>query len=404
MQAGIVNSPKQLINIPSTLLAFILFTVASLVHMPVPDMISYVAIGATYVLFTILLVQRTDLQIQLQYVSLWYLTALIAVFCLTMVLNPSVGVIFQTLMLVGFALFNILLLPKLISLDSFLYVASRFTAVIVLFGFLPYIGLSIQNPFFDLSLWGATLYFQEGLQPITSIYSNPNILGVVTMLGSLAAIFEWLKYNMNESLFLLFVNGIGLLFTNHRAGWIAFTIGIIILIVYKYGGRTLLILAVASGISTTIIISVSILNLFPEQFNIISADIGERNVLWEGGVQATFDQYLGYGAGNSGVILNNYTPDGVTSGVHNTYIRMFMDLGIIGGILYMAFYIHSISNGIKHIGRNVMLPVPILLVSFFYIQLFESHSFLGASLVSLPIALIIGYSITEPCNNKNLFD
>lgn len=374
----------------------LIFVSISFLHTPVPNPIAYTVIAGVYTIVCALFITSTDSTIVSGKLHLVLFLLLSIVTFLSVVANASIGVAGQSVVLLAFTVLNIFILPRIISLHHFLFIASRYSAILVFIGFLPYIGLNIQSSVFDLSLWGGRLYIYPDLRPITSIFGNPNAFGFLTLVGALAALFEWQRFRSSSAIIFFGINFIGLVFTNYRSGWIAFFVAMSLFIVYSLGGRRLLALSIAGGISAFTLILLIMFGVIPGPTRLTEISLGNRRPLWVGGVQAIRDQYLlGHGLGNTGTVLNQYTAPGITSGVHSTFIRMFMALGVVGGTMYIVFYLSVVLNSAKQATNYRLATIPVFLTAFFFVQVFESHSFLGASLLSVPIALMMGYHITR---------
>jgi len=374
----------------------LIFFSISLLHTSTPNLIAYVVLACVYIIMLMYFMTKTDSIILADNIYVMLFLALSILVFLNVMLNASLGVAGQSVVLLTFTFFNIFFLPRVVPLSHFLYISSRYSAILVLIGFLPYAGLDIQTNMFDLSLWHGRLYIFPELNPITSIFGNPNAFGFLTLVGAIAALFEWQRFRSIPAAILFGINLIGLLFTNYRSGWIAFVICLILLLSYSFGGRGLLVSSIVGGISVFTFVMLVILGFLPGPTRLTEISIENRESTWIAGVQVIRDQYLlGHGFGNTGTVLNQYTPTGSTSGIHNSFIRIYIALGVVGVTIYLTFYFLTILKSAKQAVTYQQITIPVFLTIFFYVQVFESHSFLGASLLSVPIALMMGYHITK---------
>ena len=123
-----------------------------------------------------------------------------------------------------------------------------------------------------------------------------------------------------------------------------------------------------------------------------------RREWWRAAINAVENRPLfGYGLVDTPPILAEFgapTPSGNTFGTHNSYLRMFLQTGIFGGVLYLALCggvlvrsIGATSDGVAVSG--VLLS---LLGVFFTLQLFNGSTLFGLSLISLFGALSLGFN------------
>jgi O-antigen ligase len=285
---------------------------------------------------------------------------------------------------------NILIIPFVLPFRQFLAVTARLSAILVIIGLFPYLGAPVQLPFIDLSLWGGDIYWSPSLRPITSIFINPNQLGGLAVVGSIAAIFEGAEKPSKVSVILFCINAGGLLMTNWRTGWIILIVSIVLYAAYIYGGSRLFIL-LASSLLFGIVVGISMaVNVLPGPRFISELSLNGRIPRWEANMQALMDQPL-WGYGFTGV-----TELGLMAGnPHSSYIRMFSAFGVIGGMLYLIFIINIIISSVRW-GKSIStVTLAILLISFSIVQLFNQLTFIGISMRSTFTALTIGYYITN---------
>jgi hypothetical protein len=301
--------------------------------------------------------------------------------------DPALGDAIRLAVLLSFTAVNLFVFPQVCSLRQFCNIGSRISAVLVIVGFLPYFGFSFSVGFLDLSLWGSSLYWYPDLQPMMSIFVNPNQLGALTLFATIATIRELRVDRTPMSKLLVTLNFLGLAFSNYRTGWAAFFAASALFFVYALWGRKAVILATIGGFSALL---VSLLMMFgvipgPEFFRELS--LNGRRALWTGSVDALRDQiFLGH----------HFT--GVTEVVgnpHNSYLRMFVGFGVVGGMAYSVLSVSTALDAARQATTDSGLVLAMLLVSFVIIQVFNQLSFVGISMRSTLIALSMGYLLTS---------
>lgn len=383
----------------AVLLSVGLLIVVTLQHTHIPDLPSYAVVLLFYAFVVALYIHKMEvITLPTFYVGLF---TGFGVFVLTLsVINPgSLNGAVQLISLLSFTAVNLFLIPQLITFDEFTYVSSRLVALFVLLGFSPYIGITPQYQYFDLSLWGTQLYFLPWFESITSLFTNSNSFGFFALTGTVAASYElWTKKDRVSTLFTV-INLIGLIFANYRAGLIALVASYITILSYILFQRKGVIIATVGGIMGVVTTILMIYQILPGPSFLADVSLSHRRTLWRASVQATLDKPLfGHGLGMSQEVVPSYTPPHLGYGTHNSYLRMFVDLGLIGGLLYLSMYVSILIGSAKQATNKKKVTLSAILIAFGAVQLFSSLSFIGISLHSTMIAVLMGYYIHSNTN------
>lgn len=353
-----------------------------------PTSVVYALITLVYLLIVPLLVLYNDtIEVNSTYTKLYLVFA--ALVYLRLLFEPSLGNLARLGVLFTFTTANIFVIPSLLPLRQFLSVTARVSAPLVVVGLFPYLGLPVQFGFVDLSLWGARIYWYESLNPITSVFSNPNQLGGLALVGGLAALHECFENRTRTAGALLLVNSAGLLLTNWRTGWIIYTLSVGLYLVYFLKGRQYLTVAIGGSL---ICITAAILMAFdvlPGPSVLSDLSFGNRRPRWVANVRAFLDQPL-WGYGFTGIT----DFEGGAGNPHNSYLRIFTGFGIIGGILYLLIVVGTAIGSARRAVSYRDATLAILLTGFCILQIFNQLSFIGISMRSTFIAIMIGYYIT----------
>ncbi|SEP68908.1 O-antigen ligase family protein [Natrinema salaciae] len=377
----------------SLVLPFFLFSAIILQHTAVSRGISYVVVFLVYSFSSLLYIHHHgwDIKVNKKHILLFFLLS--DFILVSTILNLSSGTVVRYVSFLIFTGTSLFVIPKIIPLQYFLAAASRLSAVIVSIGFLPYFGLRIETAFIDLSLWSANIYWYPSLKPITSVFVNPNALGFLTLVGSIAALSELQKDKGRLQILFFTINVVGLAFSNYRTGWVAFVVTLSGYVVYRIGGRRLLMTATISGLSLLSLLLLMIFSVVPGPEALTEISLNHRRTRWIAGVYALQDKlWWGYGFGNVVDATQPYTPT-ETGNIHNSFIRAFVAFGFGGGFVYLLLYISTIFDGIRQCDRYDSIVIPMLLLSFLFVQLFNDLTFIGVSLHSATIALSMGYCI-----------
>ncbi|MDB2276118.1 O-antigen ligase family protein [Halorubrum ezzemoulense] len=375
------------IKIPTAALSLLLLVSIILQYTLLPTSVAYTFISLAYVvLVSFHILHDGKIQSDSTYTKLYLLfTAVVSV---RLLFDPDVINVARLLALLTFTTANLFILPSILPFNQFLSLTARVSAVLVAIGFLPYLGFPTQVGFFDLSLWGADIYWYEGLQPITSIFNNPNQLGGLALIGSIGAIHEFFEYSESKSALLSVITIFGLLMTNWRTGWAILVISILLYIFYMMFNREMFVIAVVGSLLSVVIGLLMMFDLVPGPHFLSEFSIGGRRTRWIASVQALFEQPL-WGYGFSGI---TEFEDGANN-PHNSYIRIFTGFGIIGGLLYLLIVLGTTVESARRVKTYQGVTLTILLVGFCILQVFNQLTFIGISMRSTIISLMLGYFI-----------
>jgi len=377
-------------------LALSLLVAGVLQHTFVPDIGSYAVVVVVYagVLFAFLYGSPGIFPVDRSYLSLFLLFILL--FGASMVLNAALAAVMRYLAVAFFTGILLFVVPRVISLWYYLGAVSRVSAALVVLGFLPYLGFSVQLDVVDFTLWDSSLYWYPGFETITSVFVNPNPFGFLTLSGSIAAIAEWRRYRNRVALALVAINSIGLAFTNYRTGMAAYIAAVGLFTAHAVGGRELLTVAVVSGLSTILVVLLIMFAVLPGPDELVELSLSGRRELWNTAFGLFRDRPLfGYGFGNTAAVMRTLTTQ-ASGQIHNSYLRVFVGLGVGGGVVYLALFFSALFRSLY---RSVDTPgviTAVLLTTYFIVQIFNGLTFVGTSLHSSLIALTMGYAVLGP--------
>lgn len=378
----------------SKAITFLLLIVVSLQHTGFPLAISYTVILIFYLFIgCIFVISKKKMVLTKTYTLLIILFSVI-LFTRTLS-NPNVQGLAQLVAILSITVMNIFILPQIIELEDLFFVTTRFTSVAVIIGFLPYLGISFDFWYINLSVWGTEVQFFPQFVTISSLFTNPNTLGFLTMAGAASSFLEILKKRKKTLHIYLFINVAGLVFTNHTTGLVAFAVAFSITIIYILSGRMGVIIVTTGGILGILVGVFMLFAIIPAPSALTELSLSNRRALWKASVEAIKERPIfGHGLGLSREAIQIHLPPNITVGTHNSYLRMFVEAGAIGGFVYLSIYVGILVNSAKQaVGLNRAF-LTALLAAFGIIQMFGSLSFLGVSLISTFIAITMGYHIS----------
>jgi O-antigen ligase len=219
---------------------------------------------------------------------------------------------------------------------------------------------------------------------VYSTFVNPNYWGAAVNLVifvPICVILEKKGYSKGykaASIAYFIVMFANLILCLTKGSWLGFVLGAVIIFIIRYR-RGLIYLAAGGG-------AVACISNFREYFiyavSSRSHSLSTRVTLWKTGLKMFQEHMLtGVGNGNYNYYYSQYVeryPELQTGGeaytVHNSYLKMFAELGIFGGLGFMAIYLMLAGFAIK-VYRNSKGTLKILslaLIGFWCAYLFQN--------------------------------
>ncbi|UPM43636.1 O-antigen ligase family protein [Halocatena salina] len=338
------------------------------------------------------------------------------------IVDPSTSGTAAFFIIAGFMTgLNLFVIPRYVPRDAFLWVVSLFSAVLMLLGLLSYSG---SFTFFGLPVapWHNTftpVFADSEVYILTSVFDNPNTLGVVGFAGTIASVLlatralpRRERNNQNQpvhadggsttvstfpfmmSLGLSFVagtlgviNAFGTYLTNSRASYLAIGTALVLYCAYLVLGRRALPFAVVGLIGSVVLF----LFLLPT----LGISSSGRFALWAGSIEATFDGPFLFGHGLVAVddTIEPYVA-GPASGhsPHNSYLSILIRIGVVGLGAYLLIVVGSLFRGVFQASR-VDVPALVLAFGFAAHQIFEAYTIFHHTIPAVLASLSAGYLI-----------
>lgn len=123
-----------------------------------------------------------------------------------------------------------------------------------------------------------------------------------------------------------------------------------------------------------------------------------RRVLWQAAAEAIEDApIIGRGATDIHVVMNRYVGvvEAQNKGTHNSFFRMLISTGVIGGASYIYLHVRQIVDSLTAKQNREQLAIAGLFVALTITEIFRGFALFGLSLDSTLIALSLGYSQTQ---------
>jgi O-antigen ligase len=233
--------------------------------------------------------------------------------------------------------------------------------------------------------------FPGKVYALESIYMNPNFVAVFILFGLLISLYFYDNNRTNYSLIILFVNGIGVLLTRSRSAILIGIIAVLGYIFYKIWSTLLFRVAVFTSIFVGI---VGLILIVTGVTPLSQISLSGRLEIWQAGISSLVERPLiGYGPVDLRPIIEREV--GIFASPHNSYLRVFLETGIIGGIGY-TWMISSILFHHMRLPLNRELIITFLLgLSVAVVMVFETFVLSGIGSSSIFASITLGYLIKD---------
>jgi len=302
----------------------------------------------------------------------------------------EINIIYRSMGFVVFGFINIFIIPNTKQKEFFVYLLSRYPLIIGLIGMPNYL---LSSDFSDLNLYQFpfSILFESAFLPRYSSILSANDLGTVALIGFSSSIIIYLKRPSYINMIVVVLSACILFLTQSRGSWAGAVAVVALCIGYVYFNNSKFQILVPVCLVFSILsymILISNLSFF-SQFQ-----LSHRSTLfWQGINTFLANPLLGWGPENTGSHLLTYLgEENYTSSVHQTFLRFFINTGIIGGISYLLFSIWAIIR--PHSMQNNPTIV-IIAFGIFINMLFNEFSMFGVGLPSVLSAIIFGLLITN---------
>ncbi|HAI73931.1 MAG TPA: hypothetical protein DCS28_04110 [Candidatus Moranbacteria bacterium] len=236
-------------------------------------------------------------------------------------------------------------------------------------------------------------------------FPHPNMLGGYLAIILLLGIFFWLKYTHENKtqFFLLITLSIifsGLVLSFSRSAWLIFTIGLFFIFIFQKEKRKELWKIAIIFLLTLLIWTSAFSSLFFSRFSgedrLEQKSISDRTEYVQQTKEIIKDNFwLGAGAGNYTKEVFQKNPQKSIwqiQPVHNVFLLIWSELGIIGLLIFIAIIIFTLFS----LKNN---PVLFLLLTSYFLLLFFDHWLWTTHFGILLFFLAMGMIIKEALNS-----
>lgn len=259
-------------------------------------------------------------------------------------------------------------------LKAFNFVGLFFSIMGIVVLILNYMGFSLPQ---NLSYTKVYVYYMN------SVFPNTNTHGMLLTFTIPCALYLFLESRDKAFYALsLLVMGLNLFLTFSRSSWGAVAIAVAIILLYKYRKMKYIfaILGIGAAISLQSVLDV---HIGAGKFSSGLFSLSSRGILWSTALKAIADRPItGYGIGNSVDVLSLYSSIIMGRTPHNTFLRMWLELGIFGLLIYIVF-LYNIIHGFFKSGNKKMMLVTVfaIMMGSIFQQMFETMLLGGLSII-----------------------
>lgn len=305
-----------------------------------------------------------------------------------LLLDPTnVDLVARVFIFIPVSFICLFILPHLIPSDQFLKVISVIAGVVAFVGiptaiageFVPLLEVHRKEQLFDIEVY-----------VIQSVLHNPNPLGELLFFGIIASLIWPKGSSIRRGLISICV--LGLVLSQSRAAFLAVGVSIFVYIAGNYIEQNkfqqLLLVCFGSGVVGYLML----LRLIPGPATIEEIYLSGRLNIWHAAIDAAQAQPLiGHGPGDVPTIVGEFSTSSIGAGVYNSFLRLFVTTGIIGGLCYLYLFVYAIVHNLKQTQTQQQLILFSIMVGFIVNELFSGNSIFGLSVTSVIAAMILGY-------------
>lgn len=292
----------------------------------------------------------------------------------------------------------IFLLPRLVPKTVFLRLVSYLATFTILIGLPTFVIGPYSLLFLEFNIYSGTYAIPIlGIRvpQFMSFMSNPNPAGELAMFGLLASIVEY-THRSRYGIPCLLICGIGLYLINSSAAILGTMAGIFIYTLWRSDFSEYLDIIVVSVISIVSILYLMVLQLIPGPEFLTSLSFSNRVPIWLGAVEAIGDApLLGHGPGDMRTIMDPYVEGHLGAAIYNSFLRLFVTTGFIGGLSYLVFFAYPLVKYPKVIRDSKSIIIYSMLLAFVVNEMFSGNSVFGISFTSITGALLLGYMYND---------
>lgn len=302
---------------------------------------------------------------------------------------------------------SLLLIPRHVPVQSFLYSVSLLAGVASAIAIYAYIGGATTVLGFEVAVVNQdvpfTDYDLDGWYGITSVFNNINVFGLVAFAGLSTAVFtlhrSWEsphRLSTTAAGVLVVLNGVGLVLSSSDAAWIAAVVTLGFFATYLCFGRRSVLPTLVVGLT------VGLAAVTAVYLNIVPVDDGGRFDRWRSAVRAMQDHpsMLGHGYISTAEFTAPYTEEMGEGTPHNSYLSILIRMGTIGATAYVVLVWGTIAYRAIHPDTTDVAMLAFA-IGWGTHHLFESYTMVQWTPPAVLSAMTLGYLLFATTNRDS---
>lgn len=365
-----------------------------------PRMESYIVVAFAYFVVLSICYLRGTLGLRASSAVLTPLRVLWAVFIIVFLLTPTPRAALRLGAFMVFSVITLIVIPGTFSRETFVDALALVAAGVAALA-VPLSQGSLLDGQLGSGIWNV-LHLVIGtdfaIPVLTSIFVNPNYLAMLSAFGIIAAV-GFGRTTTRRPIAFLFIAlcTFSLLVSRGRAASLGLVGGVVLYIAYYLRGTKAVVPLISLGVVGGVVVFSVVIGA-SSGLPFTASMFSHRSEIWSAALRAIEARpLLGWGLiDTQRVIFEHGGPliRGNMPGTHNSYLRMFLLTGIVGGIAYLALcsaivYRAVIATRDKSVISGVLLSLLALALAA---QLFGGSTLFGLSIGSIYASLIAGYS------------
>lgn len=340
-----------------------------------------------------------NIPVQAHRALLYPVVVLWVVFAAGLVLNPTMQALLRFGAFVGLSAITLFVMPAVVSRERAFTAIGVVGAVCVLLA-LP----SIIWPKYTIAgvevarvLDGQRSEFTLSAiqQTPTSIFDGISYFRILATFGTVCAAGVAARTRSSWMVAACALNLFGVFLGLGRASILALVIATALAVGYFLAGRTALAGMTAAGTLVTAGGLAITFGFLPGPTESLKSALGPRVGFWTATYEAfTARPILGWGLADTTAIVHKFYPGETLTGTHNSYLRLFVIGGTVGGLAYLALSASALVLAFRRVRQHAPLALTAfcLVVMVLVIQLFTGGTIFGTNLSSVLWALSLAYA------------
>lgn len=286
---------------------------------------------------------------------------------------------------------TILLVPQIISFNSLVKVVNRLIILLFVIGIPEVFMESTILPYGREPYAPINAVYHIEYRAITSIFEDSNAMGKLALFGIIMSAIEYRQTKTRSSILIFIFMLFGLFLSDSRGAYLGVISGFAVLFIHIYYGKAFSRGVTLLGLSTSFLFIFMIAGVLPYPDVFPQIRLSNRDQAWTAALQVIIQSPL-FGEPVNPILSDKLLSYGYAT-PQNSYFRMFLVTGLLGGLAFLGLIVHLmwVSTSTTMCEYYVLIPVCIGVI-----MLFETYSILGTNINSVLASMLFGYLLQFP--------